>query len=518
MLRRPRASQVIATVLAVAALRAAAAHADVAPPARFELLREKMRQFVAAEKVPSLALAVADRGEIIWEEAFGWADLAARRPATIDTPYSLASISKPITGTALMILVERGLVDLDQPINHYLGDAPLRVRLGDASQATVRRVANHTAGMPLHYQFFYADETMAPPSFAETMRRYGNALTPPGERWHYSNLGFGALDHVIRQVSGRGYAEFIREEVARPLGLERLAVGTPADWQGSQALRYGAGATLLADYQFDHPGASAVYASAHDLCRFGLFHAKCHRAEARPILSDEAIDAMQVVHQSNHGVAWNVSRHPSGAHIVSHDGGMPGVSTTLWIVPERQACAVVLCNTMSAYVGIYSAAIRKLVLSDEPPASDQAAQGESIPTALDARRAGHGDEEQQPAQPATLAESAAWHGHWRGTIDTYQGERSLELKILPTGEIQARVERQLWTLVNDARLDDQGSLRGVMWGDLNTVDTRRSAQYLQLDLQHRGDGLTGAVVSVSRPDARLTNALSHWVRLERVTP
>src|SRR5207248_664015 len=121
---------------------------------------------------PSLAVAVARDGEIVWEEGFGWADRAARIPADAHTPYSLASISKPVTATAMMVLVERGKVDLDQPVESYLRGCHLNARAGSAEEATVRRVANHTAGLPLHYQFFYEDEPYLRPAMAETMRRY----------------------------------------------------------------------------------------------------------------------------------------------------------------------------------------------------------------------------------------------------------------------------------------------------------------------------------------------------------
>ncbi len=121
-------------------------------------------------------MAVAHEGEIIWEEGFGWADRENRTPASEHTLYSLASISKPITATGLMLLVERGKVDLDKPIDDYLGEAKLRARVGDASEATVRRVANHTSGLPLHYQFFYEDEVVpAPPA-----RRNDPAVCQPG--------------------------------------------------------------------------------------------------------------------------------------------------------------------------------------------------------------------------------------------------------------------------------------------------------------------------------------------------
>src|SRR5690606_12827049 len=99
--------------------------------------------------------------------------------------------SKPITATALMVLVERGKVDLDQPANVYLGDAKLRSYVWDASGATVRRLSNHTAGLPLHYQFFYEDEGREPPSRDESIRRYGVLTAPPGERYQYANFGYG---------------------------------------------------------------------------------------------------------------------------------------------------------------------------------------------------------------------------------------------------------------------------------------------------------------------------------------
>ena len=151
--------------------------------------------------------------------------------ATEHTMYSLASISKPVTATGLMVLVERKQIDLDRPVNDYLGAARVRGRAGDAALATVRRVANHSSGLPLHYQFFYADEPFRPPSMDETIRRYGNLVTIPGERYEYSNLGYGILDYVISRVSGRPYAEFMREEVFGKLGLTHTSVHVDRAWR-----------------------------------------------------------------------------------------------------------------------------------------------------------------------------------------------------------------------------------------------------------------------------------------------
>jgi CubicO group peptidase (beta-lactamase class C family) len=110
---------------------------------------------MAERNVPSMAIAVAHGNKIFWEQGFGWADREKRTPADENTMYSLASVSKPLTATALMTLVSAGKIDLDKPIDDYLGAAKFHSSVGRAEDATVRRVANHISGMPEHFQFFY---------------------------------------------------------------------------------------------------------------------------------------------------------------------------------------------------------------------------------------------------------------------------------------------------------------------------------------------------------------------------
>jgi CubicO group peptidase (beta-lactamase class C family) len=207
-------------------------HAD-----QFDGLRESIRRQLVETEAPSIAVAVAKNGRIVWEQAFGWADREKRIAADEHTMYSLASISKPITATGLMTLVQAGKINLDHPVNEYLGNAKLRGRAGDAAQATVRRVANHSSGLPLHYQFFYADEPYRPPSMDETILRYGNLVTAPGEKYEYSNLGFGILDYAISRVSGKPYEDFMREEVFLKLGLTHTSVGIGPGLERYEAVR-----------------------------------------------------------------------------------------------------------------------------------------------------------------------------------------------------------------------------------------------------------------------------------------
>ncbi|MCA1596042.1 MAG: beta-lactamase family protein, partial [Chloroflexi bacterium] len=258
----------------------------------FAASREKIREGRLDGRLPSVAVGVYRRGEPVWEEAFGWADREKQTPATPHTMYSLASISKPLTALGIMILVERGLIDLDRPVNDYLGDAKLNGRVGDAAGATVRRIMQHTAGLPLHFQFFYEDEPYRRPPMDATILRYGNLVRAPGERYQYSNLGYGILDYVIERVSGTPYGDFMREEVFLPLGMFRSSIDIPPALSPFAAVRYGADGIPYPFYTFDHPGGSAAYASVHDLARLAFFVMGAALPDQKPILKPETIAAM----------------------------------------------------------------------------------------------------------------------------------------------------------------------------------------------------------------------------------
>src|SRR5690606_41100347 len=112
-----------------------------------------------------------------------------------------------------MQLVERGRIDLDRPANDYLGAAKIHSRTWDASGATVRRVLSHSSGLPLHYEFFYDGEEHAPRNTDQGIERYGVLVSPPGEVYQYSNLGYGILERIVEQVHGGDYAELMQQHV-----------------------------------------------------------------------------------------------------------------------------------------------------------------------------------------------------------------------------------------------------------------------------------------------------------------
>jgi CubicO group peptidase (beta-lactamase class C family) len=463
---------------------------------RFDEIRNYIRAELVARSVPSVAVAVAQGDRILWEEGFGWADIEQRRAATEHTPYSLASISKPITATGLMLLVQQGKIDLDRPVNDYLGFAKLNARAGSANDATVRRVANHTSGLPLHYQFFYADEPYARPSMDETILRYGNLLTAPGETFQYSNLGYGVLDYVISRVSGMSYAEFMRREVFLPLGMTQTTVGLPPGGDKTTAIRYGVDGLPIPDYDFDHPGGSAVFASAHDLVRFGQFHVLAHLRDQKQILSDDTIASMKRVGEAGrpdslYGIGFNVQER-NGYKIYAHGGGMGGVATQLILVADQKLSIAVLSNARSALAfDVADRIVKRMLPKLEQPTTPP-----------------------RPAEPAKFAPDESLQGTWRGTLFTYTKPLPVELTILPSGDVHAKVGDQLDALVNNVRME-RHMLSGSLIATIGTPDTERYKYIVEMLLRRRGDEMTGAMTAVGEGKPRVRNALSHWVTLTK---
>jgi CubicO group peptidase (beta-lactamase class C family) len=479
-------------ILAVAVLAAPRPLPGQAPD-RFAPIKATIKRFLDSTNTASVAVAVAKDGKIIWEEGFGWANREKMVPATQHTMYSLASISKPITATGVMVLVDRGRIDLDKPINDYLGIGKLAGQAGDASGATVRRVLSHTAGLPLHYQFFYADKGYGPPSMDETIARYANLVWAPGTVYEYSNLGFGILDYLISRVSGQSYPDFMRNEVFLPLGLTRTSIDIGPGLEPYAAERYDVRQRPIPFYTFDHNGGSAVYSSAHDLVRFGIFHSRTRLADQRQILEPETNEAMkQPVAQANYGLGWAVGL--SGGYLRwTHGGGMPGVATTLAIFPTENLVVVVLANSGSRPESI-AADIAGLFL---PRYADSMAAARARP----------------PQTPPPFAPGAALVGQWAGTVKTWQRTVPIRLEIRDNGDVFASLGEQPRAVVNQLTFVNN-RLTGRFAGQIGTDDAGRWPHSLQLGLQLVEGALKGQLSAQTGTDP-LYYSLASYAELKR---
>ncbi len=246
-------------------------------------------QGMERQRVPGCALALIEGGETAAVRVFGLADAEKKAAVTEETRFSLQSISKSYAALAVMVLVEEGRLDLDQPINRYLK----RFRLTaagpfDLDLVTPRRLLSHHGGVTEagfrgvgldqpRFTLIDAMEGRLPPPTEAQERHYAYwdlrrdddlvAVTyPPGEGWHYSNAGFGLLELAIEDITGLSYAAFVEERMLRPLGLSRTGFeriegqpfASPHDREGK----------VTADYRWLCRSAGGVYASVSDLAAF----------------------------------------------------------------------------------------------------------------------------------------------------------------------------------------------------------------------------------------------------------
>lgn len=455
-------------------------------------LRAKIRKAVADGTTPSLAVAVARGGRILWSEGFGYADREARVPATADTPYSIASVTKPFTATAVMILEQRQRVALDEPVSRYLGPL-IRPGVGKPNEVTLRRILGHVAGFPLHYQYFFEGEAHRPLSFADTMRCYGAEIQPPGNRFTYSNLGFGVLGETVARVSGQRYRDFLAHEVFAPLALKHASVPELAEEAAGAAKRYGRDGRPLPFYLTDHAGASAVYASVEDLVRFGSFHAGALMSEQRAVLTLASLAAMQQPGLGDYGLGWSINRDWNGHRVIWHSGAMPGSSATLWLVPAEKIAIALVGNQITGPVNQLAGEILQDLLRVGPPAATGS----------------RGPEEATPANPAsTGASTVSPVGRYRGTVSSCPKPEVLAIDIGGPSDIGVTLGKASARQLEEASLT-AGRLSGT-FGSTGSGDIT-----YRLELRAVGERLEGPVIRRTSLGPRANVAVTLWAALER---
>ncbi|MGD0782912.1 MAG: serine hydrolase domain-containing protein [Candidatus Aminicenantales bacterium] len=468
-------------------------------------------------KVPSVSIAVARKGRVVWEQSFGWADRERRIPASPETVYSLASTTKPMVATAVMILARAGKIDLAAPAERYIGPGRLTVYAGRAADVTVRRLLHHTAGLPQHFNYFYADEPDRPPSLEMTVRRFGLIVQPPGERFQYANLGYAILGDIIARVSGKPLDAFLREEVFRPLGLATAAFEPDLPRPGRVAIEYDGRGTVVPFHVCDTPGAGQGYASARDLIRFGMFHLKDHLEDQKPVLDDDAIDRMQTEKDGaayaggageSYGLGWFFADTAQDARTVWHEGGWTGASALLKLVPKEDLAAAVLINAYdSEFINrVADAVIQAVLPAYGTPASRPAGNSPADAAPPFEPPAGVYAGEVRLAEksvPLILEKDAA------GKIGVRFGDLKLPLK--PVFVLPAIVTRA------------PGQFLGAFAGPIGDSAADRRSHRILLDLRWTGDELVGTASAMTMggqtfgpaDDPRMRFYLPYRARLKR---
>jgi len=211
-----------------------------APPRGPLAARALLDELVQTEHAPGVQYAHVDRDGIVFEHAQGRADLVQGAPVTPDTRFHGYSVTKTITAAAVLLLAEKGQVELDAPISRYIGG----LSVGQAVP-TVRQTLAHVGGWPnpvpvgwVHLAREHAHHDQAA-FFARLMKKHGELDSEPGETFSYSNVGYLVLGELVRRVSGKPYERYVEEELLGPLAADVDAhLGFTFDAGGGHAKGY----------------------------------------------------------------------------------------------------------------------------------------------------------------------------------------------------------------------------------------------------------------------------------------
>jgi len=328
-----------------------------------------IREAIARKELPGAVLLVARKGRIILHEAFGesrW--VPDHRPMSKDMIFDLASMTKPLaTAPAIMLLVERGRLSLWDKVKTYVPNfVTFRDWLGvEGEDARIWHLLTHTAGLPPYTDADAAAKILGRPCTPEALVNYIAALpkiSPPGEKFTYSCLGYITLAEIVRRVSGESLDRFAAENIYRPLGMNRtffrpgpevLDLCVPTLVVDGRPLQ-GVVHDPLARLQGGISGNAGLFSTAEDLAVFAQMLLDGGEYRGRRIFSRAAVTRMISVYPkaefAGRGLGWDLhSAYASnggdlfGSNSFGHSGY---TGTSIWIDPDTQTIVILLTNSI----------------------------------------------------------------------------------------------------------------------------------------------------------------------------
>lgn len=312
--------------------------------------REAIRRQIRRNNLPGLSVAVARDGEIVWTEAFGWADISREELATPTTLYPVGSISKSLTATAAGLLYERGRLDFDVPIQTYLPEFPEK-----KWPITTGQLMGHIAGV------------VRSDGLAETLRqsRCDNARAAikavaddtlefePGTKWQYSNFGWQLVGAVVESAAGEPFLEFMDREVFERAGMTLTVPDLGAEDAESVKYDRAAFGTLRRGQDIDMScpmAAGGFLSTPTELVKFGLAMHSGQLLDTATVRLFWTPQRLKSGAPTEYGYGWSIQnvrltpKDPAPTRVIGHGGAVLGGRAYLMIVPEEDLVISVMTN------------------------------------------------------------------------------------------------------------------------------------------------------------------------------
>lgn len=365
--------------------------------ANAQSVNEIVNRQLTQRHIPGMSIAVVKDGKVVTAKGYGVANVELDVPATENTVYQLASITKQFTATAIMMLVQEGKLGLDDKISSKLPDLPAAW-----SEVTIRQLLTHTSGIK---DYAGTDGAERHPSEDMTQAAILNLVAtaplnfPSGSKYNYSNTGYFLLGMLIEKLSGKSYGEFLNERIFQPLGMSATRFNDAKVVIKHRATGYTFQKNVLQNASFVSPSkpfsAGGLVSNIADMIKWDA------ALNGEKLLPRATLESMWVPTKltggtdSDYGFGWGIQKK-NGHRILAHNGGIDGFGTTIVRLPEDKLTVIVLANSDGARTDriameiatAYLPDLKEPVINDSLPAVttlvraflDRVATGKAEPT------------------------------------------------------------------------------------------------------------------------------------------
>lgn len=366
----------------------------------------RMKAYVDRGELAGAVTLVARHGIIAELDAVGWADVENKKPMKTDSIFQIMSMTKPICGTAIMMLVEEGRLALTDPVEKHLpefrGQMVVASRDGDhvtlkkpSRPITIRDLMTHTSGLTSNLPAGIAElNTRMHLSLADAVHMFSQQPLEfePGSKWQYSNLGIGVLGRLVEVASGMPFEKFLEARIFQPLGMKDSFIFPPADKVDRMVIVHQAKDGKLVDSpdtilggnsRLHRKGAKysapefGLHSTAQDLAAFYNMMRAGGVSEGKRLLSQASVKVATTMHtgdlRAGHlagtgfGLTWEVTKEPMGTLALMSIGsfGHGGAfGTHGWIDPAKDLVGVFLIqhsnysgNAKAVFMGMAGASV-----------------------------------------------------------------------------------------------------------------------------------------------------------------
>ena len=316
--------------------------------------RQIVRAAVAEQNLPGLSVAVGAGGEIVWAEGFGWADLEKRVRVEPDTRFRIGTASTALTSAAVGLLLEKDRLKLDETIQTYVPDFPVK-----QWPVTLRQVMGHVAGVR-------SDGGDEGPLFSVRCERPVDALQSfkdrpllfePGTQYRYSNYGWILVSAAIEDVTNEPFLSFMRTQIFAPLGMDHTQADSATEPIPDRSTfyfprfaadtRYGPDLMRPLDYSC-YAGSSVFLSTPSDLVRFALAINGGNLLRPATVQQLQTSQKLTSGEETGYGLGWDletVALAGKDTHSVGHDGNsLGGKVASLMTFPDRGLVVSVISN------------------------------------------------------------------------------------------------------------------------------------------------------------------------------